>query len=35
MAKTKSLPKRSQVKEADTWDLSSLFDSDEAWDQFR
>jgi oligoendopeptidase F len=32
MAKTKSLPKRSQVKEADTWDLSSLFASDEAWE---
>jgi oligoendopeptidase F len=32
MAKTKSLPKRSQVKAADTWDLSSLFDSDEAWE---
>src|SRR3569623_37054 len=28
----KTLPKRSQVKPADTWDLSSLFDSDEAWD---
>jgi oligoendopeptidase F len=32
MAKTKALPKRSQVKEADTWDLSSLYDSDEAWE---
>ena len=28
----KTLPKRSQVKPADTWDLSSLFESDEAWD---
>jgi oligoendopeptidase F len=28
----KTLPKRSQVKPADTWDLSSLFESDEAWE---
>lgn len=28
----KTLPKRSQVKTADTWDLSSLFESDEAWE---
>lgn len=26
------LPKRSQVKTADTWDLSSLFAGDEAWE---
>jgi len=26
------LPKRSQVKAADTWDLSSLFENDEAWE---
>jgi oligoendopeptidase F len=30
--RTKSLPKRSQVKAADCWDLSSLFPSDEAWE---
>ncbi len=29
----KTLPKRSQVKPADTWDLSSLFASDEAWEE--
>lgn len=29
----KTLPKRSQVKPADTWDLSSLFESDEAWEE--
>lgn len=28
----KTLPKRSHVKPADTWDLSSLFESDEAWE---
>ncbi|MBC8871223.1 MAG: oligoendopeptidase F [Planctomycetes bacterium] len=33
MAKTKSLPNRSQVKAADTWDLSSLFPDDEAWEK--
>ena len=26
------VPKRSQVKTADTWDLSSLFENDEAWE---
>ncbi len=31
MAKAKSLPPRSKVKEADTWDLSQLFKSDAAW----
>ena len=31
MAKTKQLPERSQVKTADTWDLSSLFPDDKAW----
>src|SRR5690606_35937332 len=30
--KIKQLPKRGQVREEDTWDLSSLFESDEAWD---
>jgi oligoendopeptidase F len=33
MAKTKKLPTRSQVKPADTWDLSSLFDSDSEWER--
>lgn len=32
MGKIKQLPRRSQVKPADTWDLSSLFPSDAAWD---
>jgi len=31
MSKIKMLPERSKVKQADTWDLSSLFSSDEAW----
>ncbi len=30
--KIKSLPPRAQVKEADCWDLSSLFTDDAAWD---
>ena len=29
----KQLPSRSEVKESDTWDLSSLFGSDQAWDE--
>ncbi len=29
----KSLPKRSQVKVADTWDLSSLYADDDAWEK--
>ena len=29
---TKKLPPRSKVKTADTWDLSSLFGSDEEWE---
>lgn len=35
MAKTKvkRLPPRSKVKEQDKWDLSSLYDSDEAWEK--
>lgn len=38
MAKTKNkrikkLPARTQVKAADQWDLSSLFESDEAWEK--
>lgn len=32
MSKTKKLPARSQVKPQDTWDLASLFTSDEAWE---
>lgn len=32
IANVKRLPARSQVKEADTWDLSSLFASDDAWE---
>ena len=31
-SKVKALPKRSQVKPADTWDLSSLFADDAAWE---
>jgi oligoendopeptidase F len=31
-AKTKRLPTRRQVKPADTWDLGSLFESDEQWE---
>ncbi len=32
MSKVKQLPKRSQVKPADTWDLDSLLTSDAAWE---
>jgi oligoendopeptidase F len=32
MSTVKSLPKRSKVKTADTWDLSSLFKDDAAWE---
>jgi oligoendopeptidase F len=32
IAKTRRLPARSQVKPADTWDLSSLFGDDAAWE---
>ena len=32
MIKAKQLPPRSKVKPSDTWDLSSLFPSDEAWE---
>lgn len=32
MSKAKQLPPRSKVKEADTWDLSSLFASDQEWE---
>jgi len=32
MNKVQRLPKRSRVKTADTWDLSSLYESDEAWE---
>lgn len=31
--KVKKLPTRGQVKPDDTWDLSSLFSSDEAWEE--
>ena len=33
MAKTKRLPPRSKVKVDDTWDLSSLYPSDAAWER--
>lgn len=33
MGKVKRLPPRSTVKEADTWDLSSLYPSDAAWEK--
>jgi oligoendopeptidase F len=32
IAKTKQLPPRSRVKAADTWDLSTLFANDAAWE---
>ncbi len=32
MSKTKKLPARSQVKPDDSWDLSSLYPDDEAWE---
>lgn len=32
MTKLKSLPRRTQVKPADTWDLSSLYSDDAAWE---
>ena len=32
-APVRQIPKRSEVAEADTWDLSSLFPSDGAWDE--
>jgi oligoendopeptidase F len=33
MSKTKKLPARAQVKSDDTWDLSSLYSGDEAWEE--
>lgn len=33
MAKTKHLPTRNQVKVEDTWDLSSLYADDKAWEK--
>ncbi|MFM9114596.1 MAG: oligoendopeptidase F, partial [Planctomycetota bacterium] len=30
---TKRLPPRSQIKAADTWDLTSLFADDAAWEK--
>ena len=32
MSKVKSLPRRTHVKPADTWDLTSLFSDDTAWE---
>src|SRR3954464_1432622 len=32
MAKVKNLPKRTDVKPADCWNLASLFKSDSAWE---
>lgn len=32
MSKVKRLPKRSQVKTEDTWDLSGLYSTDQAWE---
>ncbi|MGA2258001.1 MAG: hypothetical protein ABSG53_25330 [Thermoguttaceae bacterium] len=32
MPRVKQLPPRSKVKPSDTWDLSSLFVSDDAWE---
>jgi oligoendopeptidase F len=32
-APVKRLPLRSEVKESDTWDLSSIFPSDDAWEE--
>ena len=32
MSKVKQLPRRDQVKPADTWDLASLFPDDAAWE---
>lgn len=31
--KVKQLPERHQIKQADTWDLSSLFSNDQAWEE--
>lgn len=33
MPKTKSIPKRSQLKAADTWDLTAIFKDDTAWER--
>jgi oligoendopeptidase F len=33
MAKSKTLPPRSKVKTEDTWDLASLYASDDAWEK--
>ena len=33
MSKVKQLPARNKVKEADTWDLASLFPDDAAWEK--
>ena len=32
MSKAKTLPKRSQVKEQDRWNLATLFKSDKEWE---
>ena len=33
MSDTKQLPKRHEVEEAKTWDLTTIYESDEAWEQ--
>lgn len=33
MSDTKQLPKRNEVEEAKTWDLTTIYESDEAWEQ--
>ncbi len=33
MSTTRELPSRKQVKAADTWDLSDLYESDDAWER--
>src|SRR5438876_1594951 len=33
MSKTKTLPPRGKVKKQDTWNLNSLFKSDQEWEQ--
>jgi len=33
MSKTKTMPSRNKVKQADTWDLASLFADDAAWEK--
>ena len=33
MSDTKQLPKRHEVEEAKTWDLTTIYESDEAWER--